>query len=132
MQPQDTTTLRGVVHELNAELVPSRFEKAQQAESGGVHWPFSHPEQRRLWLTLNWQADCPRFHAIEPPPRLGEGSTLAQQLQHGLKGLALVRLEQLPWERVVHLGFAPRPDASEQRQLVLELMGRHSSNLLAR
>ena len=56
--------------------------------------------KQRLWLTLNWQADCPRFHAIEPPPRLGEGSTLAQQLQHGLKGLALVRLEQLPWERV--------------------------------
>ena len=129
MQPQDTTTLRGVVHELNAELVPSRFEKAQQAESGGVQLAFRTLKQR-LWLTLNWQADCPRFHAIEPPPRLGEGSTLAQQLQHGLKGLALVRLEQLPWERVVHLGFAPRPDAPEQRQLVLELMGRHSNLFL--
>ena len=71
MQPQDTTTLRGVVHELNAELVPSRFEKAQQAESGGVQLAFRTLKQR-LWLTLNWQADCPRFHAIEPPPRLGE------------------------------------------------------------
>ena len=70
MQPQDTTTLRGVVHELNTELVPSRFEKAQQAESGGVQLAFRTLTQR-LWLTLNWQADCPRFHAIEPPPRLG-------------------------------------------------------------
>ena len=129
MQPQDTTTLRGVVSELNAELVPSRFEKAQQAESGGVQLAFRTLKQR-LWLSLNWQADCPRFHAIEPPPRLGEGSTLAQQLQHGLKGLALIRLEQLPWERVVQLGFAPRPDAPEQRQLILELMGRHSNLFL--
>jgi len=129
MQPQDTTTLRGVVSELKAELVPSRFEKAQQAESGGVQLAFRTLKQR-LWLSLNWQADCPRFHAIEPPPRLGEGSTLAQQLQHGLKGLALVRLEQMPWERVVQLGFAPRPDAPEQRQLILELMGRHSNLFL--
>jgi predicted ribosome quality control (RQC) complex YloA/Tae2 family protein len=129
MQPQDTTTLRGVVSELKAELVPSRFEKAQQAESGGVQLAFRTLKQR-LWLALYWQADCPRFHAIEPPPRLGEGSTLAQQLQYGLKGLALVRLEQLPWERVVQLGFAPRPDAPEQRQLVLELMGRHSNLFL--
>ena len=75
MQPQDTTTLRGVVHELNGELVPSP-ERAQQAESGGVQLAFRTLKQR-LWLTLNWQADCPRFHAIEPPPRLGEGSTLA-------------------------------------------------------
>ena len=129
MQPQDTTTLRGVVSELKAELVPSRFEKAQQAESGGVQLAFRTLKQR-LWLALHWQADCPRFHAIEPPPRLGEGSTLAQQLQYGLKGLALVRLEQLPWERVVQLGFAPRPDAPEQRQVVLELMGRHSNLFL--
>ena len=129
MQPQDTTTLRGVVSELKAELVPSRFEKAQQADSGGVQLAFRTLKQR-LWLALYWQADCPRFHAIEPPPRLGEGSTLAQQLQYGLKGLALVRLEQLPWERVVQLGFAPRPDAPEQRQVVLELMGRHSNLFL--
>ena len=129
MQPQDTTTLRGVVSELEAELVPSRFEKAQQADSGGVQLAFRTLKQR-LWLALYWQADCPRFHAIEPPPRLGEGSTLAQQLQYGLKGLALVRLEQLPWERVVQLGFAPRPDAPEQRQVVLELMGRHSNLFL--
>ena len=90
MQPQDTTTLRGVVHELNNELVPSRFEKAQQAESGGVQLAFRTLRQR-LWLTLNWQADCPRLHALEPPPRLGEGSPLAQHMHTGLKGPPPVR-----------------------------------------
>ena len=32
--------------------------------------------------------------AIPPPPRQGDGSTLARVLQHGLGGLALVAIEQ--------------------------------------
>ncbi|MFM2159377.1 MAG: hypothetical protein RLZZ124_1851, partial [Cyanobacteriota bacterium] len=64
------------------------------------------------------------------PPRGGEGSTLAQQLQHGLGGLALVALDQQGWERVVELQFAPRPGEPIRRSLVLELMGRHSNLFL--
>ena len=129
MQPQDTTTLQGVVAELNPELIPSRFEKAQQPSPSGLQLGFRTLRQR-LWIELHWQADSARFHAAPPPPRVGEGSTLAQQLQHGLSGLALVRLEQPPWERVVELGFAERPGAPERRRLVLELMGRHSNLFL--
>jgi predicted ribosome quality control (RQC) complex YloA/Tae2 family protein len=129
MQPQDTTALRAVVNELQTQLVPARFEKAQQPASTWVQLGFRTLTQR-LWLDLHWQADAARFHAIPAPPRQGEGSTLAQQLQHGLAGLALVRLEQPPWERVVQLGFAERPGAVEQRRLVLELMGRHSNLFL--
>ena len=68
--------------------------------------------------------------AIEAPPRHGEGSTLAQQLQHSLRGLALVGLHQQGWERVVALHFARRPAEPCQRTLVLELMGRHSNLFL--
>jgi len=128
-QAMDLTSLRAVVAELKPELLPSRFEKAQQADSHSVQLGF-RTLQHRLWLELSWQAEAPRLHAIEPPPRLGEGSTLAQQLQHGLASLALVTLEQPSWERVVHLGFAPRPGESVQRWLVLELMGRHSNLFL--
>lgn len=129
MQPQDTTALQGVVQELSPLLIPSRFEKAQQPSPTAVQLGFRTLRQR-LWLELHWQADCARFHAVPAPPRSGEGSTLAQQLQHGLSGLALVRLEQPPWERVIELGFAQRPGAPEQRRLVLELMGRHSNLFL--
>ncbi|MBM5799588.1 MAG: fibronectin/fibrinogen-binding protein [Cyanobacteria bacterium K_DeepCast_35m_m2_023] len=125
----DLTSLRAVVHELQAQLVPARFEKAQQGDPqavqlglrglGGMHW-----------LALSWQAEAPRLHAIAPPPRQGDGSTLAQQLQHGLRGLALVALQQSGWERVVELGFARRPGEAIERWLVLELMGRHSNLFL--
>jgi predicted ribosome quality control (RQC) complex YloA/Tae2 family protein len=125
----DLTSLRAVVAELKPLLLPSRFEKAQQADGHTLQLGFRTLEQR-LWLELSWQAEAPRLHAIEPPPRQGEGSTLAQQLQHGLSGLALVSLEQTGWERVVQLGFAPRPGEAIQRWLVLELMGRHSNLFL--
>lgn len=129
MQPQDTTSLRAVVTELSPLVLPARFEKAQQPQPQGLQLGFRTLEQK-LWLELHWQADCPRFHAIPPPPRQGEGSTLAQQLQHGLGGLALVQLEQPPWERVLRLGFAERPGGELRRELVVELMGRHSNLFL--
>ncbi|WP_315859771.1 NFACT family protein [Cyanobium sp. Aljojuca 7D2] len=123
------TTLRAVLAEWRPLLVPTRFEKAQQASPhalqiglrslSGIHW-----------LELSWQADAARLHTIPPPPRQGDGSTLAQQLQHGLRGLALVEIRQQGWERVVELGFARRPDDPVQRWLVAELMGRYSNLLL--
>ena len=125
----DLTSLRAVLNELQPLLVPSRFEKAQQADSHTLQLGFRTLKQR-LWLELSWLAEAPRLLAIEPPPRHGDGSTLAQQLQHGLGGLALVSLQQPSWERVVELGFAARPGEAIQRWLVLELMGRHSNLFL--
>ena len=129
IQAMDLTTLKAVVTELQAALVPSRFEKAQQGEAHGLQIALRSLEGS-FWLDLSWLAEAPRLLAIPPPKRQGEGSTLAQQLQHGLRGLALVSLEQLGWERVVELGFAQRPGEAIQRSLVLELMGRHSNLFL--
>ena len=56
-----------------------------------------HPQ---IWLTIS---------ATTRAPRSGEGSTLAQQLQHRLWGLALVDLQQPTCERCLELGFSPRP-----------------------
>ena len=129
LQAMDLTSLRAVLHELRPQLLPSRFEKAQQADGHTLQLGF-RTLQQRLWLELSWRAEAPRLLAIAAPPRQGDGSTLAQQLQHGLGGLALVSLEQPGWERVVELGFAPRPGEAIQRWLVLELMGRHSNLFL--
>jgi predicted ribosome quality control (RQC) complex YloA/Tae2 family protein len=122
----DLTTLKAVVAELQLALLPSRFEKAQQGESHGLQLALRSLDGY-TWLDLSWLAEAPRLLAIPSPARQGEGSTLAQQLQHGLRGLALVSLEQMGWERVVELGFAQRPGETIQRSLVLELMGRHSN-----
>ncbi|MFM7640875.1 MAG: NFACT family protein [Cyanobium sp.] len=128
-QPIDATTLRALVAELRGALVPSRFEKAQQCDGQTVQLALRHLEGVQ-WLELSWMAEAPRLLAIPPPARQGEGSTLARQLQHGLRGLALVAICQQGWERVVSLDFAARPGEPFQRQLVVELMGRHSNLFL--
>ncbi|MCP9886564.1 NFACT family protein [Cyanobium sp. ATX 6A2] len=125
----DFTSLRAVLAEWRALLLPSRFEKAQQPSPHGLQIGLRHL-QGITWLELSWQAEAARVHAIATPPRQGEGSTLAQQLQHGLRGLALIQIEQPGWERVVKLGFARRPGEPAQRWLMVELMGRHSNLFL--
>jgi predicted ribosome quality control (RQC) complex YloA/Tae2 family protein len=129
LQQLDVTSLKAVLTEWRANLLPSRFEKAQQPDPQAIQLGL-----RSLtgihWLELSWQPDAARLHRIDPPPRQGDGSTLAQQLQHGLRGLALVAIEQPGWERVVKLAFARRPAEPPERWLVAELMGRHSNLLL--
>jgi len=129
IQAIDATTLRGLLCEWRTGLVPSRFEKAQQSDPHTLQLALRSLEGM-VWIELGWQAEAPRLLVIDPPPRSGEGSTLAQQLQHGLRGLALVAIEQQGWERVVELAFARRPGEAPQRWLVLELMGRHSNLFL--
>ena len=125
----DVTSLKAVLAELRPLLLPSRFEKAQQGSPQALQLGLRCLDGVR-WLELSWLAEAPRLHAIAPPPRQGDGSTLARQLQHGLRGLALVDLVQSGWERVVELGFARRPSEPVERWLVLELMGRHSNLFL--
>ncbi len=129
LQALDYTSLRAVLSELRPALVPSRFEKAQQSDAHTLQLGLRTLAGSQ-WLELSWLAEAPRLLAIPPPPRQGDGSTLAQQLQHGLRGLALVELHQPAWERVVELRFAPRPGQLPERTLLLELMGRHSNLFL--
>ena len=129
LQPMDVTSLKAVLAEWRGQLLPSRFEKAQQPEAQAIQIGLRCLGGMQ-WLQLSWQPEAARLHRIDAPPRQGEGSTLAQQLQHALRGLALVDIRQSGWERVVDLGFARRPGEPVERWLVAELMGRHSNLLL--
>ena len=129
LQVMDLTSLRAVLADLRAQIIPSRFEKAQQPNQQSLQLGF-RTLKGMVWLELSWQADAARLVQIPSPSRIGSGSTLAQQVQHGLRQLALVELEQRNFERVVLFHFAPRPGEASVRTLVLELMGRHSNVLL--
>ena len=125
----DLTSLRAVLNDLRPALLPSRFEKAQQPHSSMLQLGF-RTLSGMVWLEMSWQADAPRLVQVPPPARSGAGSTLAQQLQHSLRQMALVELHQDGFERVVEFRLAARPGEAIQRVVVLELMGRHSNLLL--
>ncbi len=129
LQIMDVTSLRAVVTDLREIVLPSRFEKAQQPETGTIQIGL-RSLQGLKWLELSWHAEAPRLVQISSPSRLGSESTLAQQIQHGLNKMALVEIKQSGFERVVKFGLAPRPGSPIKRVLVIELMGRHSNILL--
>lgn len=129
LQLMDLTSLRAVLWDLRRQLVPSRFEKAQQPDAARLQLGF-RSLSGMTWVELSWLAEAPHLIQIPPPARQGAGSTLAQQLQHSLRQLALVELHQPGFERVVEFRLAARPGERVQRVLVLELMGRHSNLLL--
>ena len=108
LQVMDLSSLRAVLSELRKEVLQSRFEKVQQPEPHTLQLGL-RTLKGLVWLELSWRADCPRLVKITPPPRLGSGSTLAQQIQHGLRQMALIELKQKGFDRVVECGLAHRP-----------------------
>ncbi len=129
IQIMDLTTLKAVVFELKQDIVPSRFEKAQQIDSNTLQMGF-RTLKNLTWLEISWQAESPRIVETTPPKRLGENSTLAKQLKHVLTNLALVEIEQTGFERVIKFKFSSRPGEESEKTLIVELMGRHSNILL--
>ncbi|MBW3041493.1 NFACT family protein [Prochlorococcus marinus] len=129
IQIMDLTTLKAVVFELKKDIVPSRFEKAQQIDSNTVQLGFRTLESLK-WLEISWMADSPRIVEIHPPKKHGENSTLAKQLKHLLTNLALVEIEQTGFERVIKFKFSSRPGKEIEKELIVELMGRYSNILL--
>ena len=128
-QSMDLTSLKAVVSELRREILPSRFEKAQQPESNCLQIGLRTLKGLK-WIEISWDVEVPRFVEISPPPKSGSSSTLAKQIQHGLNNLALVEIKQEGYERIVQLGLANRPNEPLQKLLVIELMGKHSNIFL--
>ena len=129
IQIMDLTTLKAVVFELRKDIVPSRFEKAQQIDSYTVQIGFRTLE-KIIWIEISWLAESPRIVQIKSPKKFGDKSTLAKQLQHLLANLALVEIEQTGFERIVKLKFSRKPGEETEKELIIELMGRHSNFLL--
>ncbi len=129
IQVMDLTTLKAVVFELSQDIVPSRFENAQQIDSNTLQLGFRTFE-KLTWIEISWLPESPRIVQIPPPKRYGEKSTLAKQLKHLLVNLALVDIQQTGFERIVMFKFSSRPGKGIEKEMVVELMGRHSNILL--
>ena len=129
IQIMDLTTLKAVVFELSQDIVPSRFENAQQIDSHTIQLGFRTLE-KLTWIEISWLAESPRIVQIPPPKRYGEKSTLAKQLKHLLVNLALVKIEQTGFERIVRFKFSSRPGKEIEKEIIVELMGRHSNILI--
>ncbi|MBD2176559.1 NFACT family protein [Pseudanabaena sp. FACHB-1998] len=130
MQPADLTTLVALTHELNTACVPARLEQVHQSDRHTIHLQLRTLDKKQ-WLLLSWHPQAARLHLSAPPPKQPDTFTFSQQILHQVAGYALVSVQLTsPWERVVDLQFAKRPDDDVQWHLYLEVMGKYSNAIL--
>ena len=125
-QTMDITSIKAVLHCLSNEILPSKFETAQQPEPNTIQLGF-RGVNNLSWIEVSWQGDCARILKIEKPNKIGSTSTLAKQLSYGLKYMALVAIKQDKFERVIKFEFAKKPGDEVIKYLIFELMGKHSN-----
>ncbi|TYQ32082.1 NFACT family protein [Pseudanabaena sp. UWO310] len=130
MQPADLTALVALTHELDLACVPARLEQVYQSDRHTIHLQLRTLEKKQ-WLLLSWHPQAARLHLCTPPPKQPDTFTFSQQILHQVAGFALVSVKLTsPWERVVDLQFAKRPDDEVQWHLYLEVMGKYSNAIL--
>ena len=125
-QVMDITSIKSVLHDLTNNILPSKFETAQQPESTTVQLCFRGVDFQ-TWLEVSWNGDSPRILKIKRPEKIGRESTLSKQIRYGLKYMALISIQQDNFERVITFGFAKKPSDEISKYLIFELMGKHSN-----
>ncbi len=125
-QVMDITSIKSVLHDLSEEVLPSRFETAQQPEPNIIQFCLRGIKSQ-TWIEVSWDSDSARILKINRPEKIGAESTLSKQLKYGLKYMALVKIEQDKFERVIKFEFAKKPGDEIDKYLIFELMGKHSN-----
>ena len=128
LQTMDITSLKAVLADLRKKIVPGRFEKVQQLDNSTLQIAFRVLEGL-VWIELSWNSESARIVEIKAPKKIEGESTLSKQIRYGLRGMALIELKQEGFDRIVELGFSFRPNEVIKKQLLLEIMGRHSNIL---
>jgi len=125
-QIMDITSIRSVLHYLSKDILPTKFETAQQPEPNTIQLCF-RGVGTQTWLEVSWNGDSPRILKINKPEKIGRESTLSKQIRYGLKYMALISINQDDFERVIKFGFAKKPGDEISKYLIFELMGKHSN-----
>ncbi|MCR8539791.1 MAG: NFACT family protein [Prochlorococcus marinus CUG1439] len=122
----DITSIRSILHYLSKQILPAKFETAQQPEPNTIQFCLRGVNYQ-TWLEVSWNGDSPRILKINKPEKVGRESTLSKQLRYGLKYMALISIDQNDYERVIKFGFAKKPRDEISKYLIFELMGKHSN-----
>ena len=125
-QIMDITSIRSVLHYLSKNILPTKFETAQQPQPNTIQLCFRGINSQ-TWLEVSWDGDSPRILIVNKPEKIGRESTLSKQIRYGLKYMALVSIDQDNFERVIKFGFAKKPGNEISKYLIFELMGKHSN-----
>jgi predicted ribosome quality control (RQC) complex YloA/Tae2 family protein len=130
MQPVDYTTLTAICAELKKFWIPAKVDQVYQSDRFTISLAL-RTLKTRDWLTICWHPQAARICIDSPPPRIPDTFTFSDQLRHQLNRYALINIEAIdPWERVLDLQFAHRPNETPSYHLYIEIMGKYSNVIL--
>lgn len=130
MQQVDLTTLILTCGEICSEWIPAKVEQVYQRDRHTIYLSL-RTVKARGWLLVSWHPQAARLCIAAPPPKIPDTFTFSEQLRHQLNGLALVAIKQVaPWERVLDLQFARRPQEPALWHLYVEIVGKYSNTIL--
>jgi predicted ribosome quality control (RQC) complex YloA/Tae2 family protein len=130
LQQVDLTTLILTSREIATDWIPARVEQVYQRDRHTIYLCL-RTLKAKGWLLISWHPQAARLCVASPPPKIPDTFTFSEQLRHQLNGLALVEVSQAtPWERVLDLKFARRPQEPALWHLYLEIMGKYSNAIL--
>ena len=67
-QIMDITSIKSVLHDLSKEVLPSRFETAQQPENNIIQFCL-RGIRSQTWIEVSWNSDSPRILKIKKPEK---------------------------------------------------------------
>ncbi len=130
--PFDGIVLKGVVDELNSLLSGGRIEKIFQTERDEIVL-VCHAFSDHYRLLISASPANPRIHLTrskKPNPVIAPPFCMV--LRKYLQGARIISVSQIGYDRVVTLTVEIRNEMGdlEEKQLVVEIMGRHSNIIL--
>ncbi len=131
--PFDGLTIKALAHELHNDLVGGRIDKIYQPEKDEISIAIRPPKTANVKLLISANARWARMHinsqkTVNPstPP------SFCMLLRKYLEGGKIIKIEQVEFERIIHIYIEALDDFREWKPklLICEFMGKHSNIIL--
>ena len=131
--PFDGFTINAICHELDQQLKDARIDKIYQPEKDEIVMSVRTPAEGTVRLLLSANARWARIHlSSEKRPNPTSPPSFCMLLRKYLEGGKIKEVRQVGFERIVHITIEALDEFRDwkPRQLVIELMGKHSNIIL--
>ncbi len=131
--PFDGLTIRALTQELHSDLLGGRIDKIYQPEKDELSITIRPPKAANVKLLISANARWARMHinstkSVNPstPP------SFCMLLRKYLEGGKIIKIEQIEFERIIHIYIEALDDFREWKPklLICEFMGKHSNIIL--
>ncbi|NLB87817.1 MAG: fibronectin/fibrinogen-binding protein [Syntrophomonadaceae bacterium] len=131
--PFDGLTIRAITKELQKDLIGGRIDKIYQPEKDEITIMIRQPKAANTKLLISANARWARIHtSSQKSNNPATPPNFCMLLRKYLEGGKIINIEQVDFERIIHIHIEALDDFREWKPklLVCEIMGKHSNIIL--